>query len=134
VLFDKGVIVMAVYLPFDMSSIPRKDDDPLLGRYDTISDIVLMKHVDWATGYGVNVFLLDSQNHWWPGIMVKVFTICRALLSTGQVKVAWLMGPSIRHFTYGKQGGDIPEWAIDLSLPRNNETFIWFVQNADEVC
>lgn len=127
-LFDKGVIVMAVYLPFDMSSIPRKDDDPLLGRYDTISDIVLMKHVDWATGYGVNVFLLDSQNHWWPGIMVKVFTICRALLSTGQVKVAWLMGPSIRHFTYGKQGGDIPEWAIDLSLPRNNETFIWFVQ------
>ena len=128
VLFDKGVIVMAVYLPFDMSSIPRKDDDPLLGRYDTISDIVLMKHVDWATGYGVNVFLLDSQNHWWPGIMMKVFTICRALLSTGQVKVAWLMGPSIRHFTYGKQGGDIPEWAIDLSLPRNNETFIWFVQ------
>ncbi|MCC6005604.1 MAG: hypothetical protein LM590_14800, partial [Thermofilum sp.] len=71
VLFDKGVIVMAVYLPFDMSSIPRKDDDPLLGRYDTISDIVLMKHVDWATGYGVNVFLLDSQNHWWPSIMVK---------------------------------------------------------------
>ncbi|AJB42009.1 glycoside hydrolase family 99-like domain-containing protein [Thermofilum sp.] len=128
VLFDKGVIVMAVYLPFDMSSIPRKDDDPLLGRYDTISDIVLMKHVDWATGYGVNVFLLDSQNHWWPGVMVKVFTICRALLSTGQVKVAWLMGPSIRHFTYGKQSGDIPEWAIDLSLPRNNETFIWFVQ------
>jgi hypothetical protein len=128
VLFDKGVIVMAVYLPFDMSSIPRKDDDPLLGRYDTISDIVLMKHVDWATGHGVNVFLLDSQNHWWPSIMVKVFTICRALLSTGQVKVAWLMGPSVRHFTYGKQGGDIPEWAIDLSLPRNNETFIWFVQ------
>jgi hypothetical protein len=54
-LFDEEAIVMAVHLPFDMSSIPHKDDDPLLRRYDTISDIVLMKHVNWATGYGVTV-------------------------------------------------------------------------------
>jgi hypothetical protein len=31
---------MSGYEPFDMSGIPRKDDDPLLGRYDTLYDIV----------------------------------------------------------------------------------------------
>jgi hypothetical protein len=119
---------MSVYLPFKINEIPRKDDDPLLGRYDTIDNIVLIKHVDWATGHGINTFILDSQNHWWPGIKNKVFTICEKLLSFGQIKVAWLMGPSRRHFIYGEYGKEIPEWAIDLKTSKNNETFLMFVK------
>ena len=130
VLYEKGIIVMSIYLPFDMSGIPRKDDDPLLGRYDTLYDIVLIKHVDWATGHGINTFILDSQNHWWSSssMLYKVFSICEKLLSFNQIKVAWLMGPSPRDFIYGKHGEEIPEWAIDLKIPKNNETFLTFVK------
>jgi len=127
-LYNKGIIIMSVYLPFEMSRIPRKDDDPLLGRYDTIDNIALIKHVDWATGHGINTFILDSQNHWWPGIKNKVFTICEKLLSLGQIKVAWLMGPSRQHFIYGEYGKEIPEWAIDLRTSKNNETFLMFIK------
>ncbi|RSN77198.1 hypothetical protein D6D85_02865 [Candidatus Methanodesulfokora washburnensis] len=127
-LYEKGIIVMSGYEPFKMSGIPRKDDDPLLGRYDTIDDIVLIKHVDWATGYGINVFLLDSQNHWWPEMKDKVFNICEKLLSFNQIKVAWGIGPSKRHFVYGEYGKEIPEWAIDLKIPENNGTFLMLVE------
>jgi hypothetical protein len=127
-LYDEGIIVMSVYVPFDMSGVPRKDDDPLLGRYDTIDDIVLIKHVDWATGHGINTFILDSQNHWWPEIKNKVFAICEKLLSSNQIKVAWLMGPSGRYFIYGRYGEEIPEWAIDLKISQNNENFLEFVK------
>lgn len=127
-LYKKGIIVSAVYLPFNMKNIPRKDDDPLLGRYDTLDPIVSYKHVDWATGHGINVFIIDSQNHWWPEIKNRVFTVFTNILNTEHIKVTWLIGPSPRHFTYGKYGEEIPEWAIDLSLQQNNETFISFVK------
>ena len=129
-LYEKGFIVMSVYVPFNMHNIPHKDDVSLLGKYDTFDDIVLAKHVDWATGYGVNVFILDSQNHWWtanPGMKSRVLGICKSLLSFNQVKVVWLIGPSPQDFIYGKYGKEIPEWAIDLKDPRNNKTFLGFV-------
>ena len=127
-LYEKGIIVAAVYLPFDMSEIPRKDDDPLLGRYDAMDYIVEWKHIDWATGHGINVFLIDSQNHWWPEIKNRVIRVFSNISNTGQVKVAWMMGPSPRHFVYGKYGEEIPEWAIDLSISKNKETFVSFAK------
>ncbi|MCR6669665.1 MAG: glycoside hydrolase family 99-like domain-containing protein, partial [archaeon YNP-WB-040] len=128
-LYEKGFIVMSVYLPFNMRNIPHKDDVSLLGKYDTLDEIVIAKHVDWATGNGINTFILDSQNHWWTttSMMDRVFLICRTLLSLNQINVAWLMGPSRNDFDYGTYGGEIPEWAIDLRNPWNNETFIKFV-------
>jgi len=132
-LYEKGFIVMSVYLPFNMRNIPHKDDVSLLGKYDTLDEIVIAKHVDWATGNGINTFILDSQNHWWTtagmttGMIDRVFLICRTLLSLNQINVAWLMGPSRNDFRYGTYGGEIPEWAIDLRNPWNNWTFIKFV-------
>jgi len=128
-LYENGFIVMSVYLPFDMRYVPHKDDVSLLGKYDTLDEIVIAKHVDWATGYGINTFILDSQNHWWftSSMKYRVFSICKILLSLNQVKVAWLMGPSRNDFVYGEYGKEIPEWAIDLKNPRNNSTFLGFV-------
>jgi len=128
-LYEKGFIVMSVYLPFNMQNIPHKDDVSLLGKYDTLDKIIVAKHVDWATGYGINTFILDSQNHWWTTTSMRdrVFLICRTLLSLNQINVAWLMGPSRNDFEYGVYEGEIPEWAIDLRNPWNNKTFIGFV-------
>jgi hypothetical protein len=132
VLYDRyRLIVMSDYLPFNMRSIPHKDDVSLLGRYDTLDEVVLIKHVDWSTGYGINTFIADSQNHWWstsPKMKERVFQICRKLLSFEQVKVAWIIGPSPHDFIYGKLGGEIPEWAIDLKIPQNVKTFLRFVE------
>jgi hypothetical protein len=49
-LYDKGIIVSAVYEPWNMEGVPMKDDAPLLGRYSPSDDIVQWKHIDWATG------------------------------------------------------------------------------------
>ena len=39
-----------------------KDDyTPLLGRYDTLDDIVRWKHIDWAGYTGINVFFIDGE-------------------------------------------------------------------------
>jgi len=128
VLYQKGILVFSVYIPFDMMGIPRKDDDPLLGRYDTMDEIVAWKHVDWATGAGINVFIMDSQNHWWPDIERRVFTVYNNIIKTEQIRVAWLVGPSRRHFIYEEYGKEIPVWAIDLSILHNHDTFISFVR------
>ncbi len=45
-----------------------------------------------------------------------------------EIRVAWGIGPSQRHFIYGEYGREIPEWAIDLSIPHNHETFISFAE------
>mgnify|MGYP000479119952 CR=1 FL=1 len=130
VLHDNGIEVMAIYVPFDMSNIPKKHDDPLLGRYNLPNDIVIKKHVDWFTGHGGNIFILDSQNHWWsasPALKRKVLTIADKLISLNQIYVAWLVGPSKNDFIYGKFGEKIPEWAIDLNIPKNNQVFLEFV-------
>jgi hypothetical protein len=42
-----------------MRNIPHKDDVSLLGKYDTLDEIVIAKHVDWATGHGIDAFLMN---------------------------------------------------------------------------
>jgi len=61
-LYENGIIVSAVYMPWNMKNIPMKGDDgPLLGNYDASDDIIQSKHIDWATGHGVNVFWISSN-------------------------------------------------------------------------
>jgi hypothetical protein len=42
-----------------MRNIPHKDGVSLLGKYDTLDEIVITKHVDWATGHGIDAFLMN---------------------------------------------------------------------------
>ena len=56
-LYENGIIVGASYMPWDFMSTPMKDGyTPVLGRYDTLDDIVQWKHIDWAGYAGINVF------------------------------------------------------------------------------
>ena len=60
-LYDKGIIVMANYFPLYPSPHSWKPLEPmavhpLLGKYDVTDEIVIYKHIDWATGHGINTY------------------------------------------------------------------------------
>ncbi|RSN74281.1 hypothetical protein, partial [Candidatus Methanodesulfokora washburnensis] len=65
-LYDKGIIVAAHYYNWYTpgQGIPKDlPDKPLLGLYYSDDNIVFNKHVDWATGHGINVFLFPYPYH-----------------------------------------------------------------------
>jgi len=62
-LYDKGIIVSATYYPlypdphpWDWLSVRTY---PILGKYDVRDDIIISKHIDWATGHGINTFFVS---------------------------------------------------------------------------
>ena len=61
-LYDKGMIVSATYYPLYPDPHPWEwlsvRTYPILGKYDVRDDIVISKHIDWATGHGINTFFL----------------------------------------------------------------------------
>jgi hypothetical protein len=68
-LYDKGIIIMANYFPLYPSPHSWKPLEPmavhpLLGKYDVTDEIVIYKHIDWATGHGINTFIFSWPIHW----------------------------------------------------------------------
>jgi hypothetical protein len=68
-LYEKGIIVMANYYPFypvphSWEALEPMAVHPLLGKYDVSDDIIIYKHVDWATGHGINTFIFSWPIHW----------------------------------------------------------------------
>jgi len=116
-LYEKGIIVSAVYMPWNMKNIPMKGDDgPLLGNYDASDDIVQFKHIDWATGHGVNVFWISSNLN-----SPYEVNVIEKLLSKGGIKVGIMPGPDGRMI---RGGEGLPDWAIDLNNTLNSEILI----------
>ncbi len=56
-----GSLVGAIYYPkYDHGGGLRGcEDSPLLGVYDPRDDVVISRHIDWATGHGVDFFLVS---------------------------------------------------------------------------
>lgn len=56
-----GQLVGAIYYPKYDHGRRRKrcNDAPLLGEYDPENDVVISKHIDWASGHGVDFFLVS---------------------------------------------------------------------------
>jgi outer membrane murein-binding lipoprotein Lpp len=123
-LYDKGIIVSAIYEPWDMKNVPTKDDEPLLGRYSPVDDIVQWKHVDWANGQGINVFYVDGG--FWEesklnGMEGKVI---KALMDKGMkccVVWGWLWEV---YFKRGSNDVNLPDWVVDLSDEYNEKQFM----------
>jgi len=57
------VCVLASYMPWYCDGFWIEDYDftdmPLLGAYDVRDPLTICKHVDWAKGFGVDVFLMN---------------------------------------------------------------------------
>jgi len=125
-LYEKGMIVGAIYEPWDMKIVVGKydlPDKPLLGLYDASDEIVQWKHVDWATGHGVNVFYVDGG--FWEEWKAhgREGRIIRGLMEKGMkcaVLWGWLWEA---YFKRGTNDSMLPDWIVDLGDSYNAEKF-----------
>jgi hypothetical protein len=123
-LYEKGIIVgasyMSGYYPWQTGETP--DDYPLLGRYNAIDEIVQWKHVDWAGYAGINVFFIGA-GAWedWK-INGEEGGIMKGLMNKG-IKCAFFWEPWGHYFDIGTNP-NAPEWARDLTYPKNKENFV----------
>jgi len=62
-LYEKGIIVGATYYPLYPDPHPWEwlsvRTHPTLGKYDVRDEIIICKHIDWATGHGINTFFIS---------------------------------------------------------------------------
>jgi hypothetical protein len=125
-LYANGIIMSGVYMPWDMRGLAgyKLPDRPLLGLYDALDDVVQWKHIDWATGHGINVFWCSSNLN-----SQYEYEVAKNLLSKGGIFVGAMPGPDPWRMVRG--GAGLPDWAYDLSDPYNRNVFIeimtkWF--------
>jgi len=68
-LYGKGVIIGANHfplypIPHSWEALEPMAVRPLLGKYNVADEIVISKHIDWATGHGINTFFFSWPLHW----------------------------------------------------------------------
>jgi len=64
--FKGGLVISATYYPLYPDPHPWEDLEPIavhpiMGKYDIRDPIVIAKHIDWATEYGINCFFLAED-------------------------------------------------------------------------
>jgi len=125
-LYEKGIIISAVYEPWDMKKVVGKynlPDKPLLGLYDASDEIVQWKHIDWANGYGINVFYVDGGC--WEDWKINGYEgrIIKGLMDKG-MKCAIQWGWDWYSYKFEKTTDpNLPPYAVDLSNPKNSAMF-----------
>ncbi|MGB9817439.1 MAG: glycoside hydrolase family 99-like domain-containing protein [Desulfurococcaceae archaeon] len=82
VLYVKGVVLCANYFPYYPRPHPWELLEPmvvhpLLGKYDVVDPVVISKHIDWATGHGVNCFFMSWVPTWDGGSLQLLENIAR---------------------------------------------------------
>jgi hypothetical protein len=63
---------------------------PLLGKYSSKDTIVINKHVDWATGHGIDVFLINWAGQDYQDEALKYYFLNADLVKRGDIKFAIL--------------------------------------------
>jgi len=62
-LYEKGIIIGSSYYTWYRHTVNNWKDgykySPLLGEYSSSDEVVINKHVDIATGFGINLFLIS---------------------------------------------------------------------------
>jgi hypothetical protein len=117
-LYANGIIMSGVYMPWDMRGLAgyKLPDKPLLGLYDALDDVVQWKHIDWATGHGINVFWCSSNLN-----SQYEYEVVRNLLLKDGIFVGAMPGPDPWNMVKG--GAGQPDWAYNLSDPHNQRVF-----------
>jgi len=91
---------------------------PLIGEYDSRDSVIISKHIDWATGHGIDFFLLS----WWgpnsfEDVTIKDYFLKNSLIN--DIKIGILYESSGR-LTITKED----EMSIDLDNPVNREVLL----------
>ncbi len=84
-----NILVGAYYYPWYSRSRHWKEGykgRPLLGEYDSRDPIVISKHIDWATGHGIDFFLMSWWGpNSWEDVTIKDFFLKNQL--AGHIKI-----------------------------------------------
>ncbi|MEM4969698.1 MAG: glycoside hydrolase family 99-like domain-containing protein [Sulfolobales archaeon] len=73
-----NILVIVHYYPWYSTSRHWNEGykgNPLLGNYDSQDPIVISKHIDWATGHGIDAFLIS----WWGPYSFEDLTLRKIL-------------------------------------------------------
>ncbi|MEM4970327.1 MAG: glycoside hydrolase family 99-like domain-containing protein [Sulfolobales archaeon] len=117
---ELGIRVGAYYYPWYGANPVRHWDQgyrgrPLLGRYDSRDEVVVNKHIDWATGHGIGFFIIS----WWGVDSYEDHVIADIFMRSqlaGDIKFA-ILYESLGRLRWS---GD-NDIAIDLDDPVNRE-------------
>jgi len=98
---------------------------PLLGNYSSKDKIVINKHVDWATGHGIDVFLINWSGQDYQDDALKNYFLEADLVKRGDIRFMILYESTQR------LKDSNPGW--NLSDPRNvqilDSDFLYLSQN-----
>ncbi|RFA94313.1 hypothetical protein, partial [Pyrobaculum aerophilum] len=127
-LLEKGIIIAASYYTWYRADEVNNWKDgyrytPLLGEYSSSDEIVINKHVDWATGHGINTFLISWNGPAEASSKTKVFEdvfLNAYLVKNGEIKIAILYESGARLRNSGSAFFDI----FDFNDSYNREIFI----------
>jgi len=115
------VLIGAYYYPWYSSHRHWQEGyrgTPLLGEYDSRAAIVISKHIDWATGHGIDAFIMS----WWGPSSFEDMTIKDCFLNNSLIndtKIAILYESLGRLKTRVENG-----IKIDLDDPSNREVLL----------
>jgi hypothetical protein len=74
---DDDILIGAFYYPWYNPTrrwTQRSMERPLLGEYYSADPIIISKHIDWATGYGIDAFFISWHGPYsWEERMTKNF-------------------------------------------------------------
>jgi hypothetical protein len=119
-----GILVIASYYPWytnnawnvgrsswDWWAPYPEDRIPLLGKYNSDSQIVISKHIDWATGHGIDAFLISWGFDNW-GLYDKGIKMIMENPLIHDIKFAILY----------EKSGRLKDFLADLNDPDNRQT------------
>jgi hypothetical protein len=120
---SKDILISAYYYPWYSSNRHWQEGFkgmPLLGRYDSQDQIVISKHIDYATGHGIGAFIVS----WWGPNSFEDVTIREYLLKNpliNNIKIQILYESAGRLQPTKENGNEI---IIDLDDPTNRNILL----------
>jgi hypothetical protein len=113
---DDIIVAVPYYLWYRRDFSNWKDGHkytPLLGEYRSDDSMVMSKHIDWATGYGINVFLISWSGYESGNLNDENFKLLLKNPLSKDIKFA------ILYESIGRLKNSNPGW--NLSDPENVE-------------
>jgi hypothetical protein len=124
-LYEDGIILGANYFPYYPRPHPWEALEPmavhpLLGKYDVTDPMVISKHIDWATGHGINCLFMSWVPTWDGGSLQLLDNIGK-----------FMQNPLSADIMISIQYEGIEDRLRRAGVERNAEG-IYYIQNSDQ--
>jgi hypothetical protein len=120
---SKDILIAAYYYPWYSSYRHWQEGFkgiPLLGRYDSQDQIVISKHIDYATGHGIGAFIVS----WWgpnsfEDVTIREYLLKNPLINNIKIQILY---ESTGRLQLTKESDN--EITIDLDDPTNRSVLL----------